>query len=348
MSGKKKERPTSVKMLGVGEEPSKMDFTRLPDSEVGKAYNWYNYVHSQKDARAYLEKNHRRIDWASVPHNRQILTYAWVGMMQKRECIFPIHIISRMNKYFSELERDFPIGQKKEPEPVVVEVVPTYKDRKHIADFDDIEDMIFRSNDYRGAEATFKTFVASIPKYAAQEVKDLIEPRLEELKSKDREVKEAYSHMSSKDKRDMITFYEFCLLNLDFVHAAKKIMKPRKKKAVPIEKRLRFLKFQKLCPELSLASVPPEKILGANVLWTFNTKYRELTRFESKDGFDLKGTTLQNVDKSERKRIRKPEGIKDFFMTTRAAMDKYFVDIKTKPSVHNCRINEDTMLMKVF
>jgi len=348
---KKKTRPASVKMLGMGEAPADLDFTESTGAEIAKAYNWYNYVYSQKDARTYLEKNNRKIEWTEVPHSRQNLTYAWIGMMIDVNCIFPDFILKKMRKYFAELERDFPKSKKK-PEPVVAavveEIVPLYKERKHVADFDDIEDMIFRNGDYKAAEATFATFSASIPKYAAQELKDLIGPRLEELKSRDRDVKEAFSHMTVKDKRAMIDFYESCLNTLDFIHAAKKILSPRKKKAVPVDKKLKHLRFKKTDQDLSLASIDPEKMLGANVLWTFNSKYRELTRFESKAGFDLKGTTLQNVDKSERKRIRKPEIMKNFFGTTKAAMDRLFEEIKTTPSVHNCRINEETLLMKVF
>lgn len=336
-------------MLGAGPEPADTDFREATQGELLSALNWYNYVFTPKDARTHFEKAYKKIDWNRVPHARQFLTFAWIDKMIGTGCQFPPDLLRRKAKYFAEMEKDFPkVKAPKVQEIPKEETGPTYTEKRYLAEFDDIEDMIIRDGDFKGAEQAFKVLVTSNPKYANEEITERVKKLLGEITSKDRDIREGFSHLSTKDKKAYAAFYEFCLKHIDFIYSAKKALKPRKPKIVPIEKKLKNLKFKKTDQALGLASVDPEKLLGAKILWTFNTKYRELARFESKGGFDLKGTTLQNVDKSAKKRIRKPEEMKTFFSGTKAGMDKSFDAIKTTQTSHNCRINEETLIMKVF
>ena len=134
--------------------------------------------------------------------------------------------------------------------------------------------------------------------------------------------------------------------------ASKKVRKTRKKKSITPDKQLSKLNYLKSFSELKLVSVSPEKIIGANELITYNVKYKKLTYFisASSDGFSFKGTTLQNFsEKSYTKRLRKP----DELLTTlsdcgKIALRKTINGIKTKPGVAKGRINNDTILLKVF
>lgn len=346
MKTSRKVRPKNIQAVTAGKEPENIDFSKKSVADLIKAYNYYNEVSSQKEAKDFLEKKYKTIEWDNVPSTRRVNTYAWIHKMIKKGCIFPSDLMNEMETHFFGLERDFPKIKKAKTEPVS-KIVSKW-DKQHIADFDELEDQLFSDVSPRELLMSFKSFCANWTKGASSEVRSLIESRKTELESTDKDIKEAYSFLSARKKREIINFYKDCIAFIDYIPEAKKILKSRKPRVVPIEKKLKFLKFKKTDQELGLSSIQPEKILGSKIIWVFNTKYRDLIRYESTEGFDLKGTTLQNVTSSKRKKVRKPEILKNFFTSTKARMDKEFEALTTKASEHPGRINEDTLIMKVF
>jgi len=126
--------------------------------------------------------------------------------------------------------------------------------------------------------------------------------------------------------------------------------KVRKKKPVDPEKIVKNLKFQAKDEPLGLTSVPPKDILGATMFVAYNTKSRVLTYYKSKgtEGFSIKGSTLTGWDEdhSLSKRMRKPEEVLAKFANAGfAQVEPRFVEIKTKPSKPNGRINSSTVLV---
>lgn len=343
----KKKRPKNVKVVEAGEEPENIDFTEASVADLAKAYNYYNQVFSQREAREFIERTYKKIDWEGVPSWRRINTYAWILKMLKRDCKFEPSLIKKMNAYFSDLERDFP-KTKGESIKAPQEKKSSVWDKPHIANFDEVEDMIYRGHTAKEAFAAFKSIGVGLSKAAGQEIQSIAEARMKELESKEKDFKEAYSHLSAKEKKERIGFYKDCIEFLSYIHEAKKILRPRKPKVVTVEKKLKLLKFKKTDQEFGISSINPEKILGSKVLWVFNSKYRDLIKYESSEGFDIKGTTLQNVTSSSKKKIRKPEFLSTFTTSTKARMDKEFEGLKTKESPHPSRINEDTIILKVF
>ena len=135
----------------------------------------------------------------------------------------------------------------------------------------------------------------------------------------------------------------------------KKVKTSRKKKTVKtIKVDKLFSKFQylKTFNELKLVSISPEKILGAGQLIVYNTKYKTLSHFyaASSEGFSVKGTTVQNVsEKSITKRLRNPKNVlTELQKCGIIAMRKMINGINTKESIANHRINNNTILLKVF
>lgn len=153
----------------------------------------------------------------------------------------------------------------------------------------------------------------------------------------DKELQEGYSFLTkAKQKR----FYNF----VDEIVNAKvseKSTKPRKVKAISPTKRVKKMKFKKV------GSIAPEGILGANVLWTWNADSRKLSLYQSNIGFDVKGSTLLNVDVAEIRRIRKPEMMKTFVGTQKKMMKKWN-ELTTKSAEASTRINGKLQLLKVF
>jgi hypothetical protein len=133
----------------------------------------------------------------------------------------------------------------------------------------------------------------------------------------------------------------------------KAVRKPRKKKVLSVDKRVSRVKYQKEDTELKLVSIPPAKILGAQELWTYNTKYNFLSvyRASGEAGLDVKGTTLLDYDEKAsyfKKLGRRPaEHLANIIGTTKGRLKKTMDEIKADAQSVNGRINENTILLRV-
>ena len=183
--------------------------------------------------------------------------------------------------------------------------------------------------------------------------KDLAE--LEELASGkgDEQLKEAYSHRTKKQIRNLIAFYQEIMMACDMLAQEAKVNRaPRKTKAVSKDKLVAKLKFMKSNEPLKLVSINPVDIIGCGELWVFNTKTRKLGKYIASEfnTLNVKGTTITNFDefKSVQKTIRKPEEkLKEFKAAGKVQLRKFLDEINATDTKMNGRINEDTILLKV-
>ena len=183
--------------------------------------------------------------------------------------------------------------------------------------------------------------------------RDLAE--LEELASGngDEQLREAYSHRSKKQIKNLLAFYQEIMSACDMLAQEAKVNRaPRKTKAVPKEKLIAKLKYMKSNEPLKLVSINPVDIIGAGELWIFNTKTRKLGKYVAMEfnTLNVKGTTITNFDefKSIQKTIRKPEEkLKEFKAAGKVQLRKFLDDINATDTKMNGRINEETILLKV-
>lgn len=188
----------------------------------------------------------------------------------------------------------------------------------------------------------------------AEMVIEYFKPQLDEITNRREcpQLKEAYSRYTGAEIRGMKVFLTDVIEGAQRWIANQNASKgPRKKRVVTIkpDKMVSKLKYQREAADMQLISIPPEKIIGAQELWTYNTKYKHLTRYvaRTRGGFKIKGTTLQDfdVDNSVTKVLRKPGEILKEVLTTKkkAILDK----LSTKAIEPTGRINEHTILLKV-
>jgi hypothetical protein len=170
--------------------------------------------------------------------------------------------------------------------------------------------------------------------------------------SNDEQVKESFG----KRQKFWINFWQNFFSDIErYVNNKKvaKVSKPREKKAKSAVDLVKSLKYQKEDPSLKLVSVHPTELIGCVQLWTYNTKYKKLTRYDSSGpaGIRVKGTTLigYDVETSISKGLRKPEAsIQDLLGAGKVSLRKFIDEIKTVASQPNGRINQDTILLKVI
>jgi hypothetical protein len=93
-------------------------------------------------------------------------------------------------------------------------------------------------------------------------------------------------------------------------------------------------------------------ILDAQVLWVYNTKNRKLGVYVAEEHHNLmvKGTTIVgfSAKQSVQKTLRKPELLKGADKLARTKFQKLFEGLNAVETEMNGRINEHTLLIKVF
>ena len=346
----------------LGDEPV---FTKqMTLSDYATSINWYNYMCSSSDARAYIEtylKNQART--AELKKLKTVndiwipTSAAWAARLISRGFALPEGAHESMeNKLKSVLNsRSTTAVVKATVEQPKVSIQERMKEKSSDL-IGDIESLIDSSEPFSLYEWLKKkevpaSYCAGIIAYYAPWLDEL----LEAMDTKDEQLKYAYSRFTKKQLKERVLFFSKLLEDAERYGSntkkARAPRKPRTPKIVTAEKKLKNLKFQKEAKEFQLVSVNPEKIIGAQELWTFNTKYKLLTVLRALDrgGLQVKGTSITgyNEETSVSKRIgRKPEEIVKKVLTGGKLMLRKVTD-GLKDASLAYRINENTILLKV-
>lgn len=217
-------------------------------------------------------------------------------------------------------------------------------------------------------EKDMKVYKGGIIKPAhAKLIKDTYTPNLEEaqesLAGTCDQLNEAYNFMNKKMKTDYVAFYEKLINACDaLILTGKATRQTRKPRARSKETIVKKIKFQVNDSTLGIASISPTDVVYANELWVYNTKTRKVGVYHAKSkdpramnrpgsGLMVKGTTIQDFDEelSMQKTLRKPlEQIKNWTGSAKTKFAKAFDEVKTTPTKLNGRLNDTTILLKVF
>ena len=197
------------------------------------------------------------------------------------------------------------------------------------------------------AQSTAKA-VAEYYKPVLEEAKELVEKKTPDLV-------EAFNHMSTTVRKKYLAFLERIVADATRYMMAKKATRkvsvPRPKSAYS---QIAKMNYAKESAEYKITSIDPLLIVGARRVWTFNTKYKHLTEFVSneRDGFTVKGSTLQKIDGDRTRRItlRKPKEFLPIIQSnTQKQIETAYRQLTTKSQPRSDgRINKDTLIMRVF
>jgi hypothetical protein len=342
---------------------------------LGRALNWYNYFYSNKEAKEllaeYLEHNNRIRDAKyvrKVPDSLIVSTYGWVARCSLRGLpLTEVHTTNLEN----EIIRLIGLINKDDPEvdelvtnrPNVQEIM-----RERTAEAGGELEGYFDEFLAAGAKKDFTIKVMdefSKRNILPQHTSLIINPwttrkaEFEELlKGKDVQLKEAYAKFNKTQIKNIISYIDKVLNDLNSYISVKKASKaPRKRKAVPVEKivsKLKHLKaFTDPALKLDLVGLSPVKLHNCEEAWVYDTKRRKLHHYIA-DSYSkvllVKGNTLIGFDKqqSEMKTLRKPaEQIKGVTGSKPAAR-KFFKDIKAVAASPNGRFNPCMIILKAF
>lgn len=326
-------------------------------SNVGytNALNWYNYMYEQDQAREwlleYLKKNKTKSELAAVrrlPKYAIPSTVGWIARIlmngnqlenldyfQKRTAELILNGLK--TKEVSEIKIDKPV--------VSIQERTQAKINQLITECEEAIDNDTELNIYewlKGKEATVQAANA-IREYYSGWVDDF-------------EPDEYDSRAQKKAKAEQKKYWEAFIADCDRYVGNKKVTKvrkPREKKTKSAVDQVAKLQYQKEFPQLKIVSVNPAELIGCQQLWTYNTKYKKLTRFDASgpNGIQVKGTTLVgfDVEKSSTKSVRKPDvTIQALLSAGKVSLRKILEELNTNETKPNGRINNDTVLLRVI
>jgi len=327
--------------------------------------NWYSYMASVSEARDYLKDYYKgigkpelskklsRISDADLP-----LTSIWVCRMISRgykpEEKTMEFVSSALSKMWKKIKPPVLVTDKDKP---VMSIQDRMREKAHDIG-GEIEGFIDDNIDSDTAESFYDWLqkmqipAAYIPGISAKIAPRLLEV-IEAYDLKSGDLIEAYAYCKKKDFERMIKFFDSMIEDAErYGSNTKKVRTARKPRVVSVEKKLKGLKWQKEDATYKIASVSPEKIIGAQELWTFNTKYKTLTVFRAIDrgGLQVKGTSIigfNDTTSFTKGTGRKTEEyVKSVLDGGKLVLRKIMEELKTdKPLAY--RINENTILLRV-
>ena len=340
----------------MGDEPEFLG--AMTEGEMAIAYNWYNAMADKSDIKEYTEtwlKNQNRLielkKFRTVPDEWVNHTCGAIARMISKGYDVPAH-----SKTFLEETFAYTLTKAKvQVESTVpkASVQDRMRERQHdiIGDIDELIDKgeTFSLYDWLKAKQIPAVYCPAIVEYYSPCLGEL----LEALEGTCPQLKEAYSYMTKKQLRDRIDFYNKMIEDAErYGNVTKKTRTPRKPRTVSVEKKLKNFKYQKEDNTFKIASVNPEKVIGCQELWTFNTKNKVLTVFRAIDrgGLQVKGTSIINYDEANsisKRTGRKPEEyVKKVQEAGKVTLRKLTDELKSDaPFAH--RINENTILLKI-
>ncbi len=220
-----------------------------------------------------------------------------------------------------------------------------------VSDFDPYKDMLSYQPEIKANHA----------KIIKEDFAPQYQEALEVMAWKDDQIKESYSFLSAKQRKEYVAFFEKINTACDTIIETKKTSrKARKPRARSKETIIKKLKFKVNDSDLGIASIHPTEIVNCNELWVYNTKTRKLGVYHARskdprnmgrDGLTVKGTTIQdfNEDLSVQKTLRKPkEQISNWTGKAKTKFAKAFDELTTTSIKMNGRINEHTIILKAF
>jgi len=344
----------------LGDEPI---FAKGKDTSISRAFNWYNVMCDVNDAREYTVEYFKNIGNTemvkvakAIPDKLFPMTSAWVFRMLARGAQFDDEFISRAVARLRAIKSngENTVDDIAESKPSnVINIQDRIRDKASDL-IGDVEELLdkgeeFSLYDWLRSNEIPATYAPRIAAYYAPVLAELIEA----AEGKDPQLKEGYKHYTKKQLEARVLFFNNLIEDAErYTDITKKTRKPRKPRTISVEKKLKHFKYQKEDSNYKIASVNPEKIIGSQELWTFNTKYKTLTVFRAIDrgGLQVKGTSIVNYDdnNSVTKRTgRKPEYYVDRVLNGGKVIIRKLMDELKNDAPLSYRINENTIILKV-
>ena len=168
----------------------------------------------------------------------------------------------------------------------------------------------------------------------------------------DKCLNEAYSCFSKVEMRRLVTMMDNLVTACDMMAQAAKVTRVvRAKKHPTTDKLISKLKFKPDDAQLGIVSVSPAQIVGAQVVWVYNTRTRKLSHYKAADstGISVKGSVLVGfATDSMEKTLRKPaDTLAEFKKTNKVKLRTFLDEVNTVSTHSNGKMTEHHVLLRV-
>jgi hypothetical protein len=377
-------RPSDTETKYAGSEPV---FNVQPElahrrGALAMSFNWYSRFYGTKQAKEilcdYLTYNDREElakKMAKVGEGEIITTYAWLARLSLRGLDLLSDEQQRLDNEITRLVVTLSAPETTDAFKPKVEETPQ-SNRPNIQEVmrerareaqGELEGVL---DEFMGADLKLKTDGKVMKELSERNIlpqhismlveiwQKKIKEFTEVLDTDDKQLKEAYAHYNKTQMKALIKFCEAIIADLHGYSSVKKASKaPRARKAVPVEKivkNLKYLKkFEDATHKLKLESISPTKLHGATECWVYNTANRKLTHYVADDyakSLSVKGNSILGFDKvkSETKTLRKPSMLTEFNKVGKPAKRSQFKDLTTTSTEPNGRFNENMIIIAAW
>ena len=346
-----------------GEEPLLQEYIEdTDDIRLGSIFSWYQHYKNTDDGKKWAEQWLKNNDYSSDDilafnrcHNNFVsMTMCILARMIERGTTFSDKVVERIKESFQESINYSKKNYKEEDNVVrlpvvdrkvdfVIGLIETHLDGFYLSEYS--EDFkckvydILKDNEIKASQA--------------QKILQYYEPLYEEL-TRHSIKDEEYANLSEDQYNEYIDFVDDILTDIRShidMNKTVRVRKPRKKKAIDVNKLVQNVKYQEKDDSLRIKSIAPLNIVGASQAWLYNTKYKVLRQLIAVDdkGLSISGTSIINYCEktSKAKTLRKPELIlPEVLSGTKNSLKKIFDNLTTKDIAPNGRINDETLLIK--
>ena len=365
----------SLDDIHYGPEPARDYFE---DHSIYDFFNWYNYMWDRKKSMTALIKYAQKFGYKNAKKFKKLYvpsTLAYIATGLERGLNFPKpknanDIESGNQHYYANLhdqlrqfnkkaqvisDEDFDKEQivkkkrKTVQEHIAAKVSSLLGDIDYAIDVWDVE--VFNTYKYLTDNQVSSTVASKIP----EQYQELIEEVTSALEGKSKQLKEAYGFMNAKEKRAFISFVRKIQTDAErYAENHKPVRKAKKIKIISAEDKVKNLNFLKEDEDNKLTSIEPSDIIGAEILFLFNSKTNQLSYYHATDrgGLDIKGTTIKNFDtdvSAVKKLGAKTTDIVDRVLGGgKIVLNKIMNEINSKASKVTGRVNNNMIILKVI
>ena len=342
----------NVKYMGAEPEAKEL----RSQSDILNALSWYNTMCTRDDAREYMTTFLNKIGERERAKKVKLIPDAWVPLHAAWQCRISERIGVRleMELYSRVLSAiDGAIARGTEPsEDKTKADKPSIMDRTRERAHDIIGEIealidVGELNLYEWLKKN------EIPAMYATKIHNYYSPIWNELEQAYAGKIDGYEDWTKPQLKVRMDFYAKLVSDAEkYAGVTKKTRVVRKPRAVSIDKVLKNFRYQKESTEYKVASMTPDKIIGAQELWTFNAKYGYFTVFRALDrgGLKVNRSSIAGFDEVNSKCYRTGRQtsklVDQVMKSSKAGAKKVAADLKE--GTFNARINENTILLRIF
>lgn len=354
--------PASESSL-IAEEPTWTGDVKNYNSEMLRGLNWHNYCASEKDYAKYMEQWLREMRPATAKQDIQ----AWrnLGTMNTTICALARMALQGfpLNSNDSQRIRDYVMSfaNVKKPAKASAPVTtnkPNIQDRIRaqvstvLAELDGKMDEAFdgvvpEADDLAGFILT-KNFKAPQLKLVQQYLRKHLAEWYAAYNGEDEQLVEGYAYVGKRNFKKIIDAFDAVMDRISQQQTKVKSLRIRKKK--PMDKKKMASKIRFKAEHEGIKSCNPVDIIGANMVWVYDTKKRRLGYYEAevKDSLYVKGPKIYGFKVTCEKILRKPEEqLAEVMKLRKNQTVNWFDGIKAKCKALKGRTSTDLLIVRI-